>query len=163
MTDTATRPDGLPERRRAPRTALRLAATIRQPGRGRIAARILDISTHGCRIEATTSAAAGTWVLLSVAGLETQYCRIAWHCQEFSGLEFATPLAEPVLERLLQDQHCLSENVIRDLREIARRAHSLSANRKEPGAEALAQLSRQCSVDAMVEALRLGDRLPADR
>ena len=31
--------------------------------------------------------AADSWVLLSIAGLETQYCRIAWCCEEFAGLE----------------------------------------------------------------------------
>ena len=45
-----------------------------------------------------------SWVPPTIAGLETQYCRVVWACHEFAGVEFATPLAETVLDRLLQDQ-----------------------------------------------------------
>jgi hypothetical protein len=72
MSDTETLPDGQPERRRAPRTALRLNASIREPGRSRLGARLIDISTHGCRIEVTPGATADSWVLLRIVGLETQ-------------------------------------------------------------------------------------------
>lgn len=157
MTDCAKRPDGQPERRRAERSALRLNATIREPGRGRVSVRVIDISTHGCRIEATTGASADSWVLLSIAGLETQYCRVAWHCQEFSGLEFATPLAEPVLEKLLQDQQILSETTIGELRDIADRTHRLASSQRSSDTATLAALSRKCAVDAVVEGLRLSE------
>ena len=91
------------ERRRANRAALRLSATMREAGRSRVQARLIDISTHGCRVECASGASAETWIWLSIAGLETQYCRVVWRHQEFAGLEFVTPLAEPVLERLLAD------------------------------------------------------------
>src|SRR5919107_5740455 len=116
MSDSVVRLDGQPERRRTPRTGLRLSASIREPGRSRTAAKLIDISTHGCRIEATSGASADTWLMLTIAGLETQYCRIVWRCHEFAGIEFATPLAEAVLERLLQDQNQLSESAIKELR-----------------------------------------------
>ena len=83
-----------PDRRRAARIALRLTATMRDGGKSRSKARVIDISTHGCRIECTSGVADDSWVWLSIAGLETQYCRVVWHCQEFVGLEFAKPLAE---------------------------------------------------------------------
>ena len=73
---------------------MRLNATIREPGRSRVGVRVIDMSTHGCRIESTSGTSPDTWVLLSIAGLETQYCRVAWACHEFAGLEFATPLSE---------------------------------------------------------------------
>ena len=146
-----------PDRRRAPRAGLRLSATIREPGRSRIGVKVIDISTHGCRIEAQSGASPDAWVLLSINGLETQYCRVVWKAHEFAGLEFATPLAEPVFERLLQDQSQLSEKSIADLRDIANRTHSLSARQTEAGSVTLAELSRKCTVDALVEALRLGD------
>ena len=126
MSDFDDRPDDQPERRRAPRTALRLSASIREPGRSRVGAKLIDISTHGCRIEATTGTSADTWIMLSIAGLETQYCRIVWHCHEFAGVEFANPLAEAVLDKLLEDQSQLSETAISELRSIANRAHRLS-------------------------------------
>ena len=157
MSDSVIGPDGQRERRRVPRTALRLNATMREPGRSRVGARLIDISTHGCRIEATSGASADAWVLLSIAGLETQYCRVAWRCHEFAGLEFATPLAETVLEQLLQDHEQLSETAIGELRSIANRAHRLAATQESGQTHTLAELSRKCAVDAVVEGLRLGE------
>lgn len=157
MTETVNRPEGQPERRRAERAALRLSATIREPGRSRAAVRVIDMSTHGCRIEATTGPSPDTWVLLSIAGLETQYCRVVWQFHEFAGLEFAAPIAETVLERLLQDQQQLSEATIKELRDIANRTHRLSAKQANGDAETLADLSRKCAVEAVVEGLRLAD------
>ena len=159
--DSTPRTDGQPERRRALRAALRLTASIREPGRSRTGVRIIDISTHGCQLEATTGASVDNWVLLSIAGIETQYCRIVWRINEFAGLEFATPIAEPVLERLLQD-HQLTESSIKELRDIANRTHSLSAKHGEADAQTLANLSRNCALDAVIEGLRLTDS-PAPR
>ena len=156
MSDSDQRPEGTPERRRAPRAALRLSASIREPGRSRTGARLIDISTHGCRIEATSGASQDTWVMLSIAGLETQYCRVVWRCHEFAGIEFATPLAEAVLEQLLQGQQQLSETSISELRSIANRAHQLSVHETEDR-QTLTELSRKCAVDAVVEGLRLGE------
>jgi hypothetical protein len=153
---SSNRLDRQPERRRAPRIALRLSASIREPGRSRTGVRIIDMSTHGCQIEATSGASADTWVLLSIAGIDTQYCRIAWRINEFAGLEFATPIAQPVLDRLLQDQQ-LSETSIRELRDIANRTHSLSAKHGEADARTLSDLSRNCALDAVIEGFRLTD------
>lgn len=161
MTYSGQRREGQPERRRANRAALRLNATMREPGRGRMAVRVIDISTHGCRIEATTGASADSWVLLSITGLKTQYCRVVWHCQEFSGLEFATPLSEAVLETLLQDQKRLSETTISELRDIARRTHQLATRQKDADTQVLAELSRKCAVEAVIEGLRLSEGEPA--
>jgi len=164
MGERQDREEGQPERRRAPRSALRLSATIREPGRSRVGVRVIDISLHGCRIEATSSPSADSWVLLSIAGLETQYCRVVWQCHEFAGLEFAAPLSELVLDRLLQDQKELSEAAIGELRDIAVRTHRLAAKQKGEDNEVLAELSRKCAVEAVVEGLRLGESArPAGR
>lgn len=154
--DKNQRPDGQRDRRRAPRASLRLSASIREPGRSRTGVRIIDMSTHGCQIEATAAGAPETWVLLSIAGIETQYCRIVWRINEFAGLEFATPIAEPVLERLLQD-HQMGEASIRELRDIANRTHSLVAKHDPSEAERLAKLSRDCALDAVLGGLKLTD------
>jgi hypothetical protein len=146
-----------PERRRAPRAGLRLSATIREPGRSRVGVRVIDISTHGCRVEAQSVASVDAWVLLSIAGLETQYCRVVWRAHEFAGLEFATPLAEPVFERLLSDQSQLSEKSINELRDIAQRTHRLATVETNKDSESLVALSSKCAADAVVEGLRLGE------
>jgi hypothetical protein len=95
--------------------------------------------------------------MLSIAGLDTQYSRIVWRAHEFAGLEFATPLAEPVLERLLHDQSHLSEKSITELRDIANRTHRLGTVGGTKDSETLVELSSKCAVDAVVEALRLGE------
>ena len=96
------------ERRRANRTALRLTATMRDGTRSRSQVRLIDMSTHGCRVECPSGVADDSWLWLSIGGLETQYCRVVWHCEEFVGLEFETPLSEAVFDRLLEDQsNCL--------------------------------------------------------
>jgi hypothetical protein len=146
-----------PDRRRTSRTALRLTATMRDGKRSRVQARVIDVSIHGCRIECSSNIADDSWVWLSIAGLETQYCRVAWHCQEFIGLEFATPLAEPVFERLVQDQQQLPETAIKDLRSIASRTYWLARQAGDEDIAILAELSRKCAVDAVVEGLRRGE------
>jgi hypothetical protein len=159
MTDEETRPDGQPERRRANRAALRLNATMRVGGgKSRVQVRLIDISTHGCRIDCTSTVEADTWVWLNVTGLETQYCRVAWQCQEFVGLEFATPLAEAVLDRLLINQQSLPETTIKELREISARTHWLATKGGDDDVHILAELSRKCAVDAVVEGFRLGGK-----
>ena len=163
MSDQVVPFEGRPERRRAERAGLRLSATIREPGRSRVGVRVIDISTHGCRIEAQSGASPDAWVLLSIAGLETQYCRVVWRAHEFAGLEFATPLAEPVFERLLQDQSQLSETSIGELRDIANRMHRLATVEHHRDSETLTDLSKKCAADAVVEGLRLGEAKHAHR
>ena len=100
-------------------------------------------------------------VWLNITGLEAQYCRVVWHCQEFVGLEFEKPLAEPVLDKLLKDHAQLTEKAIKDLRNIATRTHWLARQADDDRYSHLAELSRQCAVDALVEGFRLGQDKPA--
>lgn len=146
-----------PDRRRVERSALSVSASIREPGRGRMRVRLIDISTHGCRIEATTGPNPDSWLLLSIAGLETQYCRVAWACQEFAGLEFETPLAEAVLERLLSEQKQLSEKAIGDMRSLATRAHRLATIQTDEHTPVLSEISRKMAIEAVVEGLKLSE------
>lgn len=157
VSQTMPVPEGQADRRRAPRAALRLSATMRESGRSRVAVRLIDISTHGCRVETPSAASSDTWLWLSIAGLDTQYCRVVWKHDEFVGLEFATPLAEPVLDRLLQDHKQLSETTIGELRDIAKRTHRLAAMQKGADGEILAELSRKCAEEAVIEGLRLSE------
>jgi len=162
MSHSVAQPIGQPDRRRAERAALRLSATMREAGRGRVGVRVIDISTHGCRVEATNVPSAESWLWLSIAGLETQYCRVVWRAQEFAGLEFVTPLAEAVLERLLQGQSQLTESTINELRDIANRTHRLATHQTGSDTETLAELSKKCAVEAVIEGLRLSEAKPSD-
>ena len=158
MAETATRSDGQPERRRANRAALNLSATMRDGSRSKARVRVIDVSTHGCRMESTTPVTDDSWIWLNVANLESQYCRVAWHCEEFVGLEFEKPLAESVLEKLLKDHAQLTENAVNDLRSIATRTHWLARKAGDEHIHMLAELSRQCAVDALVEGFRLSEK-----
>src|SRR5207237_4720495 len=120
---STTRPEGQPERRRANRAALNLSATMRDGSRSKARVRVIDISTHGCRIECTTPVSDDSCIWLNLDGLEAQYCRVVWHCEEFVGLEFENPLAEAVLDKLLKDHAQLTETAVKDLRSCAKRTH----------------------------------------
>ena len=146
-----------PDRRRVERIALRLTATMRDGTRSRVKVRVIDMSARGCRIECPTQVDDDTWIWLSIAGLETQFCRVVWHCQEFVGLEFEKPLSDPVFERLLADQQALPEAAIKDLRSIASRTHWLARKAEDSDIAILAELSRRCAVDAVVEGLKRGE------
>ena len=145
------------ERRKVERLALRLNATMRDGTKSRVRARVIDMSTNGCRIECTTQVDDDSWVWLSIAGLETQFCRVVWHCQEFIGLEFERPLSDAVFEKLLADQDRLPDTAIKELRRIATRTHWLARQAEDRDIAILAELSRKCAVDAVVEGLRLGE------
>lgn len=139
------------------RLALRLTATMRDGTRSRVKVRVIDMSTHGCRIECTTNVEDDSWIWLGIAGLENQFCRVIWHHQEFVGLEFEKPLSDAVFERLLAEQGCLPETAIKDLRNIASRTHWLARQASDSDIAILADLSRKCAVDAVVEGFRRSD------
>jgi hypothetical protein len=157
MAEAAKRPTGQPDRRRAGRAALSLSATMREGSRSKVQVRIIDISTHGCRVECSSAVPVDANVWLTIPGLENQYCRVVWHCQEFVGLEFEKPLAQAVYDRLLAGQERLEEKTIAELRDIANRAHWLATNADIDDIHILAELSRKCAVDAVVEGFRLGE------
>ena len=145
------------ERRRVERIALRLTATMRDGTRSRVKVRVIDMSIRGCRIECSSTLTVDSWIWLSIAGLETQYCRVAWNCEEFNGLEFERPIAEAVFDKLLADQGQLPETAIRELRSIASRTHWLARKAGDEDIAILAELSRKCAVDAVIEGLRRGE------
>lgn len=149
------------ERRRAARAALHLTATLRDGSR-KAPARVIDMSTHGCRVECSCVVADDSQVWLAIEGLQSQHCRVAWHCEEFIGLEFATPLSEPVFQRLLESQKQLPEAAIRDLRSIANRTHWLARKAGDGDIAILADISRQCAENALVEGLRLSKAVTRD-
>ena len=143
------------ERRRAARIALHLGATLRDGSR-KAPARVLDMSTHGCRVECSTVVADDSWVSLAIDGLQGLRCRVAWHCEEFIGLEFETPLNDAVFERLLAAQQELPDAAIRDLRNIASRTNWLARKAGDQDIAILADISRQCAENAVIEGLRRG-------
>jgi hypothetical protein len=155
MATSSKRPDGQPDRRRATRAALSLVATMREGSRSKVQVRVIDISTHGCRIQCTSAVPVDACVWLSIPTLENQYCKVIWACQEFVGLEFEKPLANAVFEKLIREQQELPETAISELRDIASRTHWLATQADIADIHILAELSRKCAVDAVVEGFKL--------
>lgn len=151
-----------PERRRASRAALLAAATMREESCGEVGVQLIDVSTHGCRIACPAAVAADSWLWLDVAGLEPQHCRVVWQCEEFVGLEFETPIAEAVLDQLLQGQAELPATGINELRDIAARTHGLARQAGDADIHRLAELSGACAINAVVEGLRLSESRRAE-
>ena len=143
------------ERRRAARAALHVSATMRDGSR-KTPARVIDMSTHGCRVACSTVVADGSRVWLGIEGLQNQNCRVVWHCEEFIGLEFEAPLSEAVFERLQlqQQQRQLPAKEIKELRSIASRTNWLARKAGDADIAILAEISRQCAENAVVEGLR---------
>lgn len=145
------------DRRRTWRVALNLTASVREPGRSNIPIRIVDISTHGCRIELLNSPFAGSILWLRIAGLEAMQARIVWCKGDFAGLEFETALSESVLDSLVTAQHPQAETTAADLRDLARRSkhHSTKSAHADTN---LLRLSKDCTVYALVHALKSAER-----
>lgn len=155
-----TPPDEQPERRRVQRIGLCLEASAREPGRSRVPVRVIDISTHGCRIELFNGSLADDALWLGLANLQPQLCRIAWHREGFAGLEFGTPISEAVLDTLLAPHRKASETTVGELKELAKRAHRLSAQSPgEPGGDVLREFARDCSLQAVVQGLKLSEEM----
>jgi hypothetical protein len=87
---------------------------------------------------------------------------VVWHCQEFVGLEFEKPLSAAVFDKLVKEQARLNEKTITELREIANRAHWLATQADIGDIHILAELSRKCAVDAVVEGFKLSETKRAD-
>ena len=63
-------------------------------------------------------------------------------------------MSEAVFDRLLKDHKQLTETAIRELLNIATRTHWLARQASEANIAILAELSRNCAEDAVVEGLR---------
>lgn len=124
-----------PERRRAPRLAISLDASLRERGRTPFAVRLVDISADGCRAETfcTVEPDAGVWIKLP--GLEPLYSRVVWSQGGFAGIAFEAPLHEAVLDLLVALDRVPTEAELAELRSISRRCRNLAAD--EAGAHLL--------------------------
>jgi hypothetical protein len=78
-------------------------------------------------------------------------------------VEFEKPLAQAVLDRLLEGHQQLNEKSIKDLRSIASRSHWLARQATDEDIHILAELSREAAVDALVEGFRLSQPTPPKR
>jgi hypothetical protein len=116
------------ERRRGPRLAISLAASVRERSRAAFSVTMVDLSTHGCRIELMSDLEPGAWIWLKLPGLEARYSRVAWCRGCFAGIEFEVPLHEAVVDCLVALDYVPSENELEQLRRISARCRALASN-----------------------------------
>lgn len=137
------------ERRRAPRLAISLAASLRQRSRPAFSVGLVDLSPLGCRLELSSDLEPGTSVWLKLPGLEARYSRVAWCKGGFAGIAFEDPLHEAVIDCLVGMDKEPSPAEIEELRRISARCRALAARAAEPAsrgdaAEELIALAHYC-------------------
>ena len=129
-----------PERRRTPRLAISLSASLRERGRSAFSVRLVDISTTGCRIELWSDLPADSWVWLKLPGLEPRYSRLAWCRGGFAGVEFEAPLHEAVVDVLAGIDRVPTDAELAELRRISERCRALASGLEPEEDESAAEL-----------------------
>lgn len=134
------------ENRRARRFVTSLPTFLRASGRPRAPVRIVDLSTHGCRIDEAWGLILDRTVWLTLGHLQACEARVVWTHYSFAGLEFAVPLNQAVLDDLLAGAGSPPEAV---LAETSRRCASLAAGAfREDTAAQLLRLADDCRIEA---------------
>lgn len=91
-----------PKSRNAERVPLSLAAALRQRGAAAVTVGILDLSTHGFRLDTHLNMPVGTPIWLRLPGLEAVPAKVAWVQGHCAGCAFERPLHPAVLSMLVQ-------------------------------------------------------------
>lgn len=79
-------------RRVAERISTNISAGFRERGRTGFAVNVVDLSTHGCKIEFAGSIVIGSHAWLKLPNLESWYTKVAWLEEGQAGLDFVRPL-----------------------------------------------------------------------
>jgi len=87
------------DRRQAVRQTVSIGAGLRADDRPASGIAVVDLSTHGCGIEASCHLEVGARVWLKLPGLESWPARIAWAQHGRAGLAFDRPLHDSVVAR----------------------------------------------------------------
>lgn len=135
--------------RRFPRHVTDLPAWLRSSGKARTQVRIVDLSTHGCRIDEAWGLILDSSVWLTLGPLQALHARVVWTHYSFAGLEFEVPLNPAVLERLLALAPAPTTAKAAELRDTSQRCSALAAGAfREETAAHLLDLARDCDAAA---------------
>ncbi|MDR6116391.1 hypothetical protein QE360_003360 [Sphingomonas sp. SORGH_AS789] len=93
-------PMKIPARRRSKRTEVKVEADYEGDGLARALCRVLDISTHGARLETYTELRSGMTIWLRLPKVGQVIARIVWADDFAAGCQFQTPLAQDAYEVL---------------------------------------------------------------
>lgn len=132
------------DRRARPRFVLGLACTIRARGGANRAARLIDISESGCRVEVVSRLHAGEMIWLTAGPLRGLVGTIAWASADFAGVVFGGSLHESVVDELVRLAGQPADER-RRLDELADRSQRQAAwSRTSHEADSLQQLAAEC-------------------
>jgi PilZ domain len=92
---------GLPEIRRATRLDVRLKASLRETGAGKFLVDVIDMSVSGCRLHTSFTLSPGARVWITIPGMSSIECEIAWKNMFVYGCKFLNPLHAAVLDHLV--------------------------------------------------------------
>ncbi|MGQ0659898.1 PilZ domain-containing protein [Sphingosinicella sp.] len=87
--------------RNADRMPVALRAGLRQRGASAVSVQILDLSTHGFRIDTHLSLEVGNQIWLRLPGLEATPAHVAWVDGHCAGCAFDRPLHPAVLSMII--------------------------------------------------------------
>lgn len=90
-----------PRARNADRLPVSVRADLRQRGAGAVSVNILDLSTHGFRVDTHLKLETGTQIWLRLPGLEATPAHVAWIDGHCAGCAFDRPLHPAVLAMIV--------------------------------------------------------------
>ena len=91
-----------PKERNAERVPIAMTAALRQRGAAQVSVGILDLSTHGFRIDTHLNMPVGTAIWLRLPSLEAVPAKIVWVHGHCAGCAFDRPLHPAVLEMIVR-------------------------------------------------------------
>jgi PilZ domain len=94
-------PEGDKKARNSERVPIEMGAGLRQRGGSGVSVQIMDLSTHGFRIETHLDLHEGADVWLRLPGLESCHATVAWVRGYVAGCKFERPLHPAVLEMIV--------------------------------------------------------------
>jgi hypothetical protein len=139
------------------RLGLSLRAAVRERGRNRIPVKVIDISIGGCRIEFVGAPFTEDSLWITIEGCESVPARVKWQNDGFAGLQFIALFNDAVLTRLLAQNTKSIREAGSELRDIAQRARLLNKDSEGEETQQVRTLARDCSLHAILHALRLGE------
>jgi hypothetical protein len=83
------------------RVPVEFGAGLRQRGGAGVSVQIMDLSTHGFRIETHLDLYVGMDVWLRLPGLESSHAKVCWVQDYLAGCAFERPLHPAVLEMVI--------------------------------------------------------------
>ena len=85
----------------ASRASIHLPAFLTAPGGEPFTATVVDIATHGFRVQSGYPAKMGQFLAIEVPAFACYSGWVAWACSGEFGFDVANPLPEPVVDHIL--------------------------------------------------------------